>query len=151
MAYAKRVFGATGTTKKEIALDVGYSQNSSNSIQSHIESKPGFNNAMAQLAVESNNLALAALHEFKARGFDGFTNKELIGALNAIGSAWQKFNPKDKNNNPPNTNNRLRTIVLQNIENQTLNASKENVGIEIPPVEAEVVESAVGEDNPLDF
>ena len=118
MAYARRIFGAQGDSKKNIALDVGYSTNVANSISSHIENKPGFNNAMAALAIDSNNLALAAMHEFKARGFADFSNKDLVGALNAIGNAWSRFNqvPKEKDDNP--RGNRLRTVILQQIETQ---------------------------------
>jgi hypothetical protein len=145
-AYARRVFGAQGTTKKEIALDIGYSANVANSVSSHIEKKPGFNYAMAQLAVDSNNLALAAMSEFKARGFKDFSNKELISTLNAIGSAWSRFNVvKEKPNDHP-TNNKLRTVILQQIENQTLNTATKPKPIEKPPVIEVMVE---GEE--LDF
>jgi len=148
MAYAKRVFGAQGTTKKEIALDVGYSANVANSISSHIENKPGFNYAMTQLAVDSNNLALAAMSEFKARGFSDFSNKDLIGALNAIGSAWSRFNQtKEKPNDHP-SGNKLRTVILQNIENQTLNT--QSTPIKKPPV-VEVPVEMVEEGEQLDF
>lgn len=121
MAYARRVFGGQGKCKKDIALDVGYSKTSANSIKSHIENKPGFNNAMAALAYDSNNLALAAMHEFKARGFKGFSNKDLVGALNAIGSAWSRFNAtlNPPKNESPSTN-RLRTVIMQRIENQNV-------------------------------
>ena len=123
MAYARRIFGGDGTSKKQIALDCGYSPYVSNSISSHIENKPGFNNAMAALAIDSNNLALAAMSEFKARGFEDFSNKELVGALNAIGSAWSKFNamPKEKDNDRLGSN-KLRTVILQQVENQTITA-----------------------------
>ncbi len=141
MAYARRVFGGQGKCKKQIALDVGYSPNVANSISSHIENKPGFNNAMAALAVDSNNLALAAMHEFKARGFKDFSNKDLVGALNAIGSAWSRFNAPQGNKDGAPSTNRLRTVILQQVENQTVT----NVPMDIvePPVvvkEAEVVE-----------
>jgi DNA-binding CsgD family transcriptional regulator len=119
MAYAKRILGGQGDTKGQIALQSGYSPNVARSVKSHIENKMGFHNAMTKLAVESNNLALAAMHEFKARGFKGFTNKELIGSLNAIGNAWSKFNEIPKEKGPSQENNKLRTIVLQQIENQT--------------------------------
>ena len=119
-AYAMRVFGGKGKCKKQIALDVGYSPNVANSISSHIENKPGFNSAMAALAVDSNNLALAAMHEFKARGFREFTNKDLVGALNAIGAAWSRFNTVPKDPNGTQSTNRLRTVILQQIENQTV-------------------------------
>lgn len=144
IAYARRIFGAEGNTKKEIALDVGYSPYVANSIVSHIESKPGFNNAMAALAIDSNNLALSAMHEFKARGFEDFTNKELVGALNAIGNAWSKFNAPLKDN-IPNLNpkgNKLRTVILQQVENQVINPGvvetpePKKVIIEAKPIES---------------
>jgi len=120
MAYAKRILGGQGETKKQIALNSGYSPNVANSVSSHIENKPGFHNAMTALAVDSNNLALAAMHEFKARGFSDFSNKDLIGALNAIGNAWSKFNAQPKDKDPSAAGNKLRTVVLQQIENQTV-------------------------------
>lgn len=151
MAYAKGILGAQGKTKKEIALNVGYSPNVANSISSHIENKPGFNNAMAALAIDSNNLALAAMHEFKARGFEDFTNKELIGALNAIGSAWSKFNAVPKEKAPSENSNKLRTVILQRIENQT-NVGSNTVtdGSKTEPSVADVDISPTPDD-PMDF
>ena len=127
MAYARRLFGGEGTSKKQIALDVGYSPYVSNSVSSHIENKPGFNNAMAALAIDSNNLALAAMHEFKARGFEGFSNKDLVAALNSIGNAWSKFNavPGAGRERDNQSTNKLRTVILQQVENQTINPAKE--------------------------
>jgi len=122
MAYARQLFGAKGKNKKQIALDVGYSPNVANSIKTHIENKPGFNYAMSALAVESNNLALEALSEFKARGLKDFSNKELTGALNAISNAWSKFNaPAIEQSNNAKEGNKLRKVILQQIENQTVN------------------------------
>lgn len=141
MAYARRILGGQGSSKKQMALDAGYSPNVARSISTHIESKQGFNNAMTVLAKESNNLALAAMSEFKARGFKDFSNKELVGALNAIGNAWSKFNaePKEKNTTP--SGNKLRTVVLQQIENQTVNTTKDAPAETAPPViKGEVVD-----------
>jgi DNA-binding CsgD family transcriptional regulator len=128
-AYARRVFDGKGQSKQQIALDCGYSPNSARSVVAHIESKPGFNNAMAKLASESNNLALKAMSEFKARGFTDFTNNELISALNAIGGAWAKFNDaliKTAEIGRGNTSstNKLRTVILQQVENQTVYAEE---------------------------
>jgi len=128
MAYAKQILGANGKNKKQIALDVGYSANVANSVMSHIENKPGFNNAMMKLAYESNNLALAAMHEFKARGFADFTNNELIGSLNAIAGAWSKFNMEPRQNPSDSSKNRLRTVILQRVEQQNI-TTNESIGI----------------------
>lgn len=148
MAYARRILGAQGDTKKNIALDVGYSPNVANSIMSHIENKPGFNNAMAALAIDSNNLALAAMHEFKARGFGEFTNRELTNALNAIGNAWSRFNqvPNEKKRDGGGEN-KLRTVILQQVENQTINTP--NAPQVKPPVTVDVEPEKVEEE--MDF
>jgi len=127
IAYARQIYGAQGTSKKQIALDVGYSPYVANSIASHIENKPGYHNAMSALAKDSNNLALAAMEEFKARGFDDFSNKDLIGALNAIGNAWSKFNQPAPEDKAKTSTNKLRTVILQQVENQVIAAPKDNV------------------------
>ena len=123
VAYARRVWGGKDQNKRQVALDVGYSPAVAASPKSKIEDHRGFNNAMALLASESNNLALSIMHEFKSRGVADFSNKDLVGALNAIGGAWTRFNQGLREENHPldNGKNRLRTVVLQQIENQTLN------------------------------
>ena len=119
-AYAMRVWGAKGKDKKSIALDVGYTEYVARSASSKIENKKGFHNALLVLANDSNNLAMAAMQEFKARGLKGFSNKDLVGALNAISSAWSKFNNEFKAENKPlsDSGNRLRQIVMNKIETQ---------------------------------
>ncbi len=138
VAYARRAWGAKQETKKLIALDVGYSPSVANSVVSKIESRPGFNNAMARLAADSNNIALSVMHEIKARGFEDYSNKDLVSALNAIAGAWDRFNKGLIESEKPvdNGKNRLRTIVLQNINNQVTNAAPESS----TPIEPEVVE-----------
>lgn len=149
MAYARRILGGQGKTKQQIALDAGYSTHTANSVSYHIESKKGFHNAMAALAVESNNLALAAMHEFKARGFEGFSNKELIGALNAIGSAWSRFNTIPNEKKYSESKNRLRTVVLQQLEADNLPVREGKI-VEEPPKQQSKVEVADVE-KPMDF
>jgi hypothetical protein len=93
-----------------------------------IEKTKGFNNAMNMLAQESNSLALSIMHEFKSRGVKDFSNKDLIGALNAIGGAWAKFNPKEEyESKKSKDNNRLRSVILQQVENQTINTAPQKV------------------------
>lgn len=125
VAYARRVWGGQAQSKRQVALDVGYSPSVANSCVSKIESRKGFNNAMAKLAAESNNLALSIMHEFKSRGVQDFSNKDLVAALNAIGGAWTRFNAALKEEENPgrvdNGKNRLKTIILNRIENQTVN------------------------------
>ena len=122
VAYARQVWGGKAESKKQAALNVGYSPSVANSPKSKIETRKGFNNAMAALAAESGNIALSILHEFKSRGVKDFSNKDLVGALNAIGQAWDKFNKGLERELDPGDNgkNRLRTLVLQQVENQTI-------------------------------
>ncbi len=144
VAYARRAWGAKQETKKLIALDVGYSPSVANSVVSKIESRPGFNNAMARLAADSNNLALSVMHEFKARGLSDFSNKDLVGALNAIAGAWDRFNKGlIEQNKPPEDNgkNRLKTVILQNIQKQVnVQQAEETKVKESTIIEAEVKE-----------
>ncbi len=139
LAYARRVWGAEGSDKKSIALDVGYSPSIANSVVSKIESRKGFQNAIAQLAADSNNMALTVMSEFKARGLKDFSNKDLVSALNAIAGAWDKFNKGfNESLTPPEDSgkNRLRTVVLQNITKQVNISSPEETATASPSKEA---------------
>jgi hypothetical protein len=137
-AYARRVFGGEGKDRKHIALDVGYSPSVANDIKAKLESTKGFNNAMAKLATESNAIALQVMYEFKSRGVKDFSNKDLVGALNAIGNAWSKFNSgliadeRERNKNKTDKN-KLRTVILQQVERQTIQV--ENTPVSIDPLD----------------
>jgi DNA-binding CsgD family transcriptional regulator len=145
MAYARQIWGAQGKSKRQIALNSGYSPSVANSITYHIESKPGFKSAMSALATESNNLAVSVMYEFKKRGFTDFSNKELIGALNAIGNAWSKFNEEPKTRSDGQQNNRLRTVILQQVENQVVNNPEH-----LNPPEVLAAPEGVASPNPQD-
>ena len=121
-SYALRVWGAKGKDKKAIAMDVGYSAYVARSATSKIENTKGFHNALQKLANDSNNMALSVMEEFKARGLKGFSNKDLVAALNAIAGAWSKFNNEEIKSSRPQSDsgNRLKTIVQNRIEHQTI-------------------------------
>lgn len=139
LAYARRVWGAKGPDKKSIALDVGYSPAVASSVVSKIESRKGFQNAIARLAADSNNMALTVMSEFKARGLKDFSNKDLVSALNAIAGAWDKFNKGFKESlEAPEDNgkNRLKTVILQNIAKQVNVSSPEQTLTHNPAIEA---------------
>jgi len=120
MAYARRIFGAKNRNKKYAALEAGYSPHVAETAKSKIESTQGFKNAMFVLANESDNMAMAVMAEFKARGLKDFTNKDLISALKEISNAWSKFKTEERREEEKISPNgsRLRTLVLQQIENQ---------------------------------
>lgn len=128
MEYAKaRIFSNKRPSKKRAALRVGYSVTTANSAVSKIESKPGYINAVSKLSNESQSLALDIMAEFKRRKISEFSDKNLIGALNAIGNAWAKFNAGPKVNPKrdggyDSGKNPLRTVILQRVENQTISA-----------------------------
>lgn len=129
--YAMRSF-SEGGSKKQIALDSGYSLNAATSVASKIENSRGYKNAMVDILRESDNIVLNIFSEFRSRGFQDFNNKDLVSALNAIGSAWSKFNGVAGEGEGEGSHNKLRTVILQQIQNQTVNAKQ--VEIPKPPV-----------------
>lgn len=123
LAYARRVLEGDGSTKREIALKSGYSPGSAGNAGAHLESKMGFHNAMAKLAAQSNMVVTALMEEFQNRGVKHFSDKDLIAATNALTNSWMKFNKVNIENATPKaqTPNRLRPVIMQHIENQTVN------------------------------
>jgi hypothetical protein len=134
--YALKSFAGEGS-KKQIALDAGYTLNAANSVKTKIENTTGFKNAMVDILKESDNVVLNVFAEFKSRGFKEFDNKELLGALSVITTAWSKFNEVDRGGEGKEKHSKLRTIIMQQVENQTVNtleSPKEKV-IDAEPVE----------------
>lgn len=121
LAFARKLLNADGPNKKEIALSVGYSPSVAKNVESQIENSEGFQNAVIKLAAESNNLVLAVMAEYKARGLTTFTNKDLNGAMNAIAQGWEKFNKHRAPNGSSQPENPIKRAIFQKIENQTIN------------------------------
>lgn len=121
-AYAQRKLNGEGRSKKEMALLSGFSQSVAENAKYKIETTEGYHNAMLEMATKSNNLVMAAMSEFEARGLGNFSNKDLIGALNAITSAWDRIEERraPSRNKSPDTNP-LRAALMQKVENQTVN------------------------------
>lgn len=130
MAYAKnRIF--TKMNKQESALAAGYGRDVAETPKSKIEDHMGFQNAVSELSIKSNTLALDIMKEFETRGLSEFSDKNLIAALNAIGAAWARFNApmhhhKDNGLDYDNGKNPLRTVILQTVNNQTI-TNPENI------------------------
>lgn len=93
-------------SKKEAALLSGYSMAVAENAKAKIEETEGFQNAMIGLATKSNNLLLAVMSEFNARGLKDFSNADLTKALNAISGAWDRIEAKRAPNRmtQPNVN-----------------------------------------------
>lgn len=89
-AYATNLLGGRGKTKDEIARMSGYPPSVAANAKAKIESTEGFKNALIVLATKSNNLLLAVMSEFEARGLKGFSDADLIKALNAISGSWER-------------------------------------------------------------
>lgn len=125
-AYAKNTLGGNGRSKKEIALVSGYSKSVAISVSEHIEKTEGFDNAMSALASESGNIMLAIFHRIKHhKNLDDADLPSLLKIVEVMGQAWERFIPKQKDND---TANKLRSIVLNRIENQTVNQTIKPVG-----------------------
>lgn len=143
VAYARKLFNGQGKSKKEIALSVGYSPAIANNANAKIEETEGFHNAMAKLAADSNNLVLAVMEEYKARGLKDFSNKDLNGAMNAIAAAWDRIaKQRAPNRNEDPETNPLRKVFMQKVENQTINMNP------APAVVVEAEEVVTPEETP---
>jgi len=152
-AYAQKLFNGDGRSKKEIARSVGFSPSVSNNVHNKIEKTEGFQNAMIVMATRSNNLVLAAMAEYEARGFTEFSNKDLNGALNAIATAWERINKqRGEGENKDPEKNPLRKVFMQKVENQTINMNPVNTPSAVTVEATEVKEAETVEEMPdLDF
>lgn len=136
MNYALKKFSGEAGNSMQIARSVGYSDAVAKSPKQKIESKTGYKNAMLEILRKSDNQVLKIMGAIDKRGFDEYSNKDLINALTAIGQAWAKFNDVAKGGDGDDAivkHNQLRTIVMNRIENQTVNQVAETKVIkEIP-------------------
>lgn len=129
-AYATRRLNGDGKSKKELALKSGFSLAVAENAKAKIEDTEGYKNAIIQLATDSNNLLMAVMAEFQARGLSDFSNKDLNGALNAISAAWdriEKTRAPDRLRTPEG--NPLRALMMKRVETQM-------VAVETVPTEA---------------
>jgi len=120
-AYAQRTFGGEGVSKRQIALDIGYSESVANHPGVKIEASEGYSNAMSALASETGNFALQIFHALKHKDLSKESVPVLMNSLQTIAKAWETFTPKQQVNKGE-TDNPLRTILLQRVDNQTINA-----------------------------
>ena len=151
-AYATRRLNGQGKSKKEMALLSGFSMAVAENAKVKIEETEGYANAVIVLANKSNNLLLAAMTEFEARGLKGFSNADLTKALNAISGAWmhiEKVRAPNQMKTPEG--NRLRAVFTER--------TTRTVAIDTPPAnipatpsipvakDAEFVEAGVSDAN----
>lgn len=120
-AYAtRRLSPGSAGTKKEIAILSGFSTSVAENAKAKIEDTEGYKNAVIELAKKSNNLLLAVMAEFEARGLKEFSNSDLTKALNAIGTAWdriEKVRAPSQMKTPEG--NPLRGVFMRRVETQT--------------------------------
>lgn len=128
VAYATRMLNGQAGSKKEAALLSGFSMSVAENAKYKIEDTEGYKNAMIHLAQKSNNLLMQVMYEFEVRGLTEFSNKDLISALNAISSAWDRIDTKrapQKMKTPEG--NPLRRVFTERVETRTRTAVIEPV------------------------
>lgn len=147
-AYATRMMNGQAGSKKEAALLSGFSISVAENAKNKIESTDGFKNAVGVLAYRSNNLLVAVMNEFEVRGLSEFSNKDLVGAMNAITSAWAKIDEKRAPNKmKTEEGNPLRGVFRRRVE--TTEAIIETAPRAATPVVIHEQAPAVAED--MDF
>lgn len=135
-AYAVNRLAGGGRSKKEIALLSGFSPSVAENIKHKVEDTQGYQNAVLELSTKSNNVALAILSEYQARGLKEFSNKDLNAALNAIAGAWERFEKRRQpDKNKTEEGNPLRAVIMQRVKNQTINVAPEPKEPEAPQYE----------------
>jgi len=149
-AFAQKLMNAEGPSKKEMALSVGYSPSVANNTEHNIENTEGYKNAVIELANRSNNMVLAAMAEYEARGFDNFSNKDLNGAMNALAAAWDRINKHRAPVKEDPAGNPLRAIFVKRVETQTVSVPVgEAAASEETIKDAEIVENEIDDDDEL--
>ncbi len=151
-AYAtRRLSPGKSESKKEIALLSGFSMSVAENAKHKIEDTEGYKNAVIQLATKSNNLLLAVMTEFEARGLKTFSNTDLTKALNAISSAWdrvEKVRAPSQMKTPQG--NPLLGVFQRRVETQTVAFAAGEQPASAEPIHAEA--TVVQEEDPdLDF
>lgn len=152
IAYATRLMGGRGSSKKEIAKLSGYSTAVAENAKYKIESTEGYKNAMLHLAQKSNNLLMSIMLEFETRGFKDFSNKDLVSAINAVTGAWDKIDskraiPMMKN---PETNP-LRKTFTERVETRTVTMEPATPPVKIYEQPAESADASDPDNDPLDL
>ncbi len=128
--YALRTWGGEKKSRREIAKDLGWSNAVADHPKQKIESTKGYKNAMAEIADQSNAVALKVYNELQARDMSKLEYKDLLGSLKVISEAWKIFNmPNEKDQNPLQS----KAILLQHIQNQNINTQPQKDIIEIKP------------------
>ncbi len=144
-AYATRRLSGNAKTKKEAALLSGFSLSVAENVKAKVEDTEGYQNAVMVLAAESNNLLLGVMAEFKARGLQDFSNKDLVSAMNAISAAWTRIEEKRAPNKMQTPEgNRLRSVFTERVRTVSVEPVPE------APAPANFVESTPVESD-LDF
>lgn len=144
MAYAMRSLSPQeATSKREMALAVGYAQSVADKPGQKIESTEGYANAMALLASKSGNVALKVLHELQNRDLGKESVSTLLEAISTIGAAWERFTPQIVKDDEKIKRNSLRDIILEDV--RVIDAETKDVGTQ------EKAQVSTLEDDPMDF
>lgn len=77
-------------SKRQVALDAGFSESTAR-VPRSIENKAGFKLAMAQLAGETENVAMKLMFELQARDLSKMNNQDLLRSLDVISRAHERF------------------------------------------------------------
>ena len=118
-AYAMRRWGGEGKSRRQIAMAVGYAENTANNAVARIEKTEGFHNALGDLAEKNHALALKVYAELNKRDLSKEDFSKLINSIQIIGNAFEKFAPKQAQSQSALP---YKALLLQHVENQTIQA-----------------------------
>lgn len=112
----------TNKSKRQVALQSGFSPSVALSVKSKIESTEGYHNAMAKLASDAGNVALKVFHELQGRNLKDEKTETLLKAVTVLADAFDKFTPKTKKEDESKRDNPLRAVILTAPDIKTVKA-----------------------------
>ena len=83
-------------SRRQIALDVGYSKSVANKAVEKIERSEGTQIALSKLYGKAGNLTMQMFAELQSRNLKTFDNKEILSAVKIMVDAFDKLQKKDE-------------------------------------------------------
>lgn len=129
-AYAVKRLSGEGKSRRQLALSVGYAESTANHPAERIESTEGYANAVIELANETGAGILGAIKRLHKEKIPTMQTDELLETVKTLTQAWSTFTAPIKQD--PEKALPYKALLLQHVENQTIQAKPADPGDQKP-------------------